>query len=139
MFFADCLDQTAYLLDWSMQEWTQLDGMTTDTSDSCGCGLINNEQFGKEVVVADLGTSEIFNFDSLTWRDGPDLPYGYGYASVQLTDTFLLVGGLEEDYSNKIYIFDEDNYEFTLKSQTLWQPRAWSGAVVVPDELVNCS
>ncbi len=91
---------------------------------------------GKEVVVAGYGTSEIFNFDSLMWRDGPDLPYGFGYASVQLTDTFLLVGGYEDYYSDKIYMFDEDHYEL---SQTLWHPRLYAGAVVVPDEMVNCA
>ncbi len=140
VFFVDCLDQTAYLLDWNMQEWTQMDDMTTYKSDFCGCGLIRNDQFGKEVVVAGYGTSEIFNFDELAWRDGPELPHGFGYESVQLMDTFLLVGGLEDDSeTNKIYIFDEDNYKFTLKSQTLWLSRRYAGAVVVPDELVNCS
>ncbi len=139
VFFADCEDQTTYLLDWSLQEWTQLDNMGMDRDNVCGCGLIRNEQMGKEIVVAAYGTSEIFSFDTMIWRDGPQLPFGYAYASVQLTDTFLLVGGYEEDVSNKIYIFDEDDYEFTLKSQTLWHPRGYSGSLVVPDEIVNCS
>ncbi len=138
VFFANCDEQTTYLLDWKLQEWVQLDDMSVYRSNICGCGLIHNDEKGNEVVVAGYGSSEIFNFDSLTWRDGPALPYGYGYASVQLTDTFLLVGGYEDDYSDKIYIFDEDNYEFTLKSQTLWHPRLYAGAVVVPDEMVNC-
>ncbi len=109
----------------------------------CGCGLINNSVMGVEVVVAGYGTSEIFNFDDLAWRDGPNLPiFGHGYASVQLTNTFLLVGGYEdnaEQYSDKIFIFDEDDYSFTLMSQTLVYPRNVPAAVLVPDEFVNCS
>ncbi len=139
VFFADCIGKETYLLDWESQGITQLDDMTTARSNVCGCGLVQNDQMGKEVVVAGYGTSEIFNFGNMTWRDGPDLPSGYGYASVQLTDTFLMVGGFESSYSNKIYIFDEENYYFTLMPETLAYERRWAGAVAVPDEMFNCS
>ncbi len=141
VFFADCETLSTYLLDWDLQEWVQLDSMSTYRNNYCGCGLINNENMGKEVVVAGYGTSEIFNMATMTWRAGPNLPDGNGYASVQLTNTFLLVGGQEQAavYSDKIYIFDEDAYVFNLKSQTMQYPRRDAAAVVVPDDFVDCS
>ncbi len=139
IFFADCYDQTAYLFNWSEQEWIQVDNMERDRDYDCGCGLIRSETNGKEYVVAGFGTSEIFNFDTMSWRTGPTLPYGYGYASVQLEDTFVLVGGYEDDYTDRMYVFDQDNYAFALKSQRLQHPRAYAGAVALPDDAVNCS
>ncbi len=141
VFFGDCEDRTAYILDWEARKWTQYESMSTSRDHYCGCGLINNEVMGKEVVVAGYGTSEIFNLETFSWRDGPELPYGFGYASVQLDDTFLLAGGYEEDYTDKIYIFHPENYEFVLKTQKLQYPRRYAGAVAVNDYLqyINCT
>ncbi len=115
VFFAHCETRNTYLLDRNLQQWTTLDSMSVDRGYDCECGLINNEQLGKDVVVASYGTSEIFNFANMTWRNGPTLPFGDSSASVELLDTFLLVGGYEDSVSNKMYIFDEANYEFILK------------------------
>ncbi len=139
IFFADCEDRLTYLLDWDTQKWTQLESMKEFRDNYCGCGLIYNDIMGQEVVVAGYGTSEIFNLNDMSWRDGPELPYGRGYASAQLANTFALVGGYEEDYLDKIYLFHQDNYEFVTKTQRLEHPRRYAGSVAVPDAMVNCT
>ncbi len=139
VFFGDCEDKTAYILDWNMQEWTQLGNMTYERH-MCGCGLIHNDIQGDEVVITAEGTSEIFNFGTMSWRAGPNMTDEYGFASAQLKDTFALVGGYAGDgqYSAKVFVFDQNNYEFVLSEQRLQQRRAYGAAVAVPDEIVNC-
>ncbi len=140
VFFGDCRSQTAYILDWNLQEWTQLGNMTYYRL-ACGCGLIHNDVQGDELVIASEGTSEIFNFGTMSWRDGPNPADEYGFASAQLRDTFALLGGFDSGanrYSSKVWVFDQNNYEFVLLEQRLQHHRAYGGAIAVPDEIVHC-
>ncbi len=109
------------------------------------CGLIRNPANGPEVVVTSLGTSEIFNLGSMSWREGPALSAVFdGAASAQLEDTFLLVGGyLRRDGGsgvelNTIYEFDQINYGWILRTQRLQLARDTPGVVALPRNALEC-
>ncbi len=141
IFFVDIIHQTTFMLEWSTEEWTQLDDMRGYRDHGCGCGLIRNEENGEEIVVAGYGSSEIFNLVTMKWRDGPDLHYAHGYASAQLEDTFLMVGGHDNYlgvYFNTILMFDQENYEFVELEQRVQYRRSYAAAIAVPDDVVNC-
>ncbi len=133
-----------YLLDWNSQTWTELPGYVGDRF-YASCGLINNPENGLEVVVTSEGTSDIFNFNDMTWRPGPDfVDYVYESGYAQLRDTFVLVGGDKNGdelfWPDTIYLFDHLNYEWILMDQSLQMPReSYAGVVAVPDDFVNCS
>ena len=103
------------------------------------CGLIRNPENGAEIVLAGYGTSEIFNLESMTWREGPESPYFYYASSAQLENTFLIVGGYDGTKSiDTIYEFDQINYDWILRSQKLPTPLRFSGVVVVPKDTIGC-
>ncbi len=49
VFFADSVDETAYLLDWERQAWTTLDTLYMTHRFSAACGMISNPENGTEV------------------------------------------------------------------------------------------
>ncbi len=142
VFFADPDGQPNYLLNWAYQTWTELPPMATRMREH-SCGLINNPKMGREAVVVGFGKTEIFNFDSHTWRFGRDAPYFYTAGYAQLLDTFVVVGGFGRyDYGtlDAIYKFDNINYEWTELGHRLETPCAmYPGVVAVPDRFVNCT
>ena len=104
------------------------------------CGLTRNPDRGPEVVMAGYGTRDVFNLNELRWREGPELPqYLYLSSSVQLEDTFLLLGGWNggED-TDAIYRYDNLGQDWVLEEQRLPLPLEQAGALAVPKETVDC-
>ena len=66
----------AFLFEFGPGLWTQLPNMAHSHRHGA-CGRINNPDNGVEIVVVsgtDTAASEIFSFDDLTWRFGPNVP-----------------------------------------------------------------
>ena len=90
--------------------------------DFSACGLITREDGSVEIVVAGGGsrsaptdTSEIFSFKTMTWRQGPLLPYAaVGIVGVQLETTFLAVGGSSDSQS-----FPDEKFKNLLQYDTI--------------------
>ncbi len=136
VFFANPATGNAFMLNWQLQEFTQLQDMEFTRQDP-GCGLVfNASAAGPEVVVTGDGTTEIFNVASGEWREGPTPPHvaGYRYGVAQLEETFILVGGFddvddpehrEQDRGNDEYFldtlwqFDQIEYEWVLRDQVI--------------------
>ncbi len=140
VFFADPETGGTFLLDWFSQTWTELAPMTPNKIYP-HCGLINNDENGKEVVIAENGVTEIFNLNDMAWRTGPSLPAFNRAVTAQLPETFLVVGGYSDsadEYLDTIYEFDQNNYEWVLMSQRLQEPKDYPGVVLVPDDFVTC-
>ncbi len=143
VFFADThYTGNAFLLDWYQQTWTVMPPMTVER-EFMSCGLINNPENGIEAVIVERGVTEIFNFRDEKWKTGPTVESFDEASYAQIGDTFVVVGGYsydESDFSDKIYKFDNNNYEWILMSQRLQVPRDYyPGVVAVPDEFVTCS
>ncbi len=141
VFFADTYDTgNAFLLNWYEQTWAQLPPTTVDR-EYMSCGLINNPENGIEVVIVEDGVTEIFNFRDEEWKTGPTVEYFDHASYAQIGDTFVVVGGENDNFNaiDTIYKFDHINYEWILMSQRLQEPRNWyPGLVAVPDEFVTC-
>ncbi len=141
VFFANPRTSQSYLLNWPNQTWTELSQMT-NTFQYPSCGLINNPTNGREAVVVQNGISEIFNFNNLTWRAGPDAPYFYEAGFSQLFDTFVVVGGIgsNSEYLDTLYKFDQINYAWIQLTQQLQTATgSYPGVATVPDSFVNCN
>ncbi len=111
------------------------------------CGLIDNSENGKEIVVLrDYLTCAIFNLGNGTWRDGPPLDQEeltYGSTVVQMNKNFVILGGRlnNNDVNNNtrsIYEFDEENYEWVRRSRTLTLERHYATGIAVPEYMVDC-
>ena len=79
---------------------------------------------------------ELTNVFGDEWVVGPDLPHAIQTgASVQLTRTFLIVGGFNGSrYLDTIWMFDTFDSSWTLLDQKLAKPRSDMAAFLVPDE-----
>ena len=111
------------------------------------CGLIDNSENGKEIVVLrDYLTCAIFNLGNGTWRDGPPLNQEElsQYSSVvQMNKNFVIMGGrlYNNDVNNNtrsIYEFDAESYEWVRRSRTLALERQGAAGIAVPDYMVDC-
>jgi len=130
--------RTAFLYNWQLDEWTEVDYVPEEIVLG-SCGVLNNPNFGPEVMFAAGELSFIFSLSDLEWRDGPKLPEDVvNTGSVQLADGFAAVGGLVYDGPigesiDRIYKFSEDTYEWELLDQRLSVPRNGLVAVAVPE------
>ena len=86
-------------------------------------------------------SSQIFNLNSMSWRDGNDLDIElWSGASVPYGDTFLLVGGFSEPARREV----DTIYKYDVVSDrifpigTLNMARRYHTAVFVPDNFVDC-
>ncbi len=143
VFFVDTsTTNLAFLYNWYEETWTDLPA-TTGHKTYPSCGLINNPDNGPEVVITEDGDCEIFNVNSMSWRQGPQLATVSEAGFAQISgDTFVVVGGdsYETGILDTIYVFDNVNYEWILLSQRLKIARRNSpGVVAVPDSFVSCS
>ena len=79
--------------------------------------------------------SEILSLEDNTWGYGPDLPYDImDGASVQMEDTFLIVGGYTgSTFLNTIWKFNTLTEDWTLHEQNLTIARDATAAFLVPD------
>ncbi len=134
-------DGTAYLFDWFEEEWTELPG-NNQINYWPGCGLIKNPINGVEIVVDDGFYTNIFNFNAMHWKEGPNKPGDIDRAgTAQLKDTFVMVGGGNQAFSavDTILLFDHINYEWIMLDQRLQIPRGnFPGVVAVPDGFLSC-
>ncbi len=141
VYFVNFNDRPAFLLDWQTQTFTEMPPYNDDRY-AISCGLINNPENGPEVVVASKGTSEIFNFESLTWRVGPDTVYSQYAGYAQVGDTFVMIGGLDGDARGKsvndVHMFDHLNYEWAYMGDMEVGRQDYPGVVAVPDDFVSC-
>ncbi|CAM6054068.1 unnamed protein product [Sphagnum tenellum] len=109
-------------------------------------GLITHPDGRLEIVVAAgsaTNRTQIFSFDTYTWRLGPDFPTGrvYGGSSVPYGDTFLVVGGyvVGGSYQSSIYSYHIETGSWLKMPQELAIARQLSAAFFVPDDYVNCT
>ena len=95
---------------------------------------------GTKMVVAAGGvneqTTEFLNFDEDEWNFGPDLPYSiYRGASVQLNNTFLIVGGDSNGTAlDTIWKFDAEAEEWILLNEHMTTARYYTAAFLVPND-----
>ena len=74
-------------------------------------------------------------FSANDWHFGTDLPYViYGGATVQLNNTFLIVGGFNGTYLDTIWTFDVVAEGWTLLNEHLTIGREFTAAFLVPDD-----
>ena len=82
-------------------------------------------------------STEFLIVDDDMWHFGPDLPFEiYGGASVQLQNSFLIVGGYNANignYLDTIWTFDIETEEWTELNQHLTTARRYTAAFLVPD------
>ncbi len=73
----------------------------------------------------------------MTWRAGPEAtPFFYQAASVQLNNTFAVVGGFDE---TAIHLFDQVHYEWVELPQKLRAERTAPAAIALSKNLgINC-
>ncbi len=143
VFFADGNTGHTWILDWETQEYIQYESMRPKYRP--GCGKIINGNGEIEVVVASDGTSEIFSFDSRTWRTGPDMPItAHSFAYDQIGDTFVLVGGRYDSSGGQdvnydtVYQFDPLHYQWILKPYKLDPPRSYPAVLSVRRDAIQC-
>jgi hypothetical protein len=134
----------AYLWQIDTNEVTALPELRYSDREGAVAGLVNRNGQQEIVVVGGYGSStEILNLSTLEWRNGPDLPVGISWdsgRSVPFGNSFLIVAGVQyvTIYIEDIYLFDEDNYEWTTLPQKLQTPRSFFPAVLVPENYVQC-
>lgn len=130
------------------------------------CGIIETEEGVPEAVVAGgygaLTSVEIFSFETMTWREGPEMPkpvdsaarcgdtkfelifFNCEYLSLQYGDTFLVIGGHDGASSGELYYdsvlqFDlRDSMGWFEREEKMETARAWHNAVPLPEETGAC-
>jgi hypothetical protein len=141
----------AWLLNIGTSTWTALPNMNDQTRTSPFAGLVTFPDGRKEVVVAggEFQTStEIFSFDDMTWRNGPnDIPTDgaalFFGASVQFEDTFLAVGGTDGHalgvVTTTIFKFDPATEDWVELCEKLTIPRRDFTSFLVPADYIQCN
>ena len=129
-----------YFYDGNSGKWTAGPPMSTGMGfGQAGLVIFNN---GTKAIVAAGGwkgrSTEILNIDTNKWRKGPDLPFEiWNGASVQLQNTFAIVGGYDGRSSQRvldtIITFDTQNENWILSNQRLRTGRAEHTAFLVND------
>jgi len=127
-----------FLLDWEPETYTELDALSVSMI-SPSCGLLNNRNYGLEVLVATGRYSFIYSFKDMEWRNGPIIPDQRLYQMSALTNKGIMaIGGFYQKTLSSIYSFDENTYEWVTEKVELKFPRRNAGAIAVPDDFVNC-
>ena len=106
-------------------------------------GLVTLADGRKEVVVAagsPTTATQIFSFESQTWRRGQDFPLEIAYGeSVPFGDTFLVVGGLTDNSQDTIYKYNIETEGWDLMPQRLKNARREFAAFLAPNDYITCS
>jgi len=128
----------AYMLNVQTGRFSDLPRMDSMRLNAA-CGLIRSADYGDEIVVASQGTSSVLNLDSMLWMPGPPLDnFTYYGSTVQLDDTFLLIGGDSGQVgaeSDAIWLFDNDSFQFVQLEQRLSKGRSKAASVLLPEEI----
>jgi N-acetylneuraminic acid mutarotase len=108
----------------------------------CWYFSLSLSSFGDEILVVDEFSAEVFNLDSMTWKEGPAIPFhlDQGAAVVQGQNTFLVMGGRTdqiglEEYSDRVWLFDTEAYNW-VEQYPMSFGRAYFAAVAIPDDQV---
>ena len=113
------------------------------------CGVVR-DNFGKarHLVIAGgqhVGDyTQILDLETMTWSDGPRLPsYLSAGAVVPHKRSFIIMGGWkgnfgEDGYSNQLWEFNPDQFEWIIRPETLTNKVALSLAVLVDDDMMVC-
>jgi len=129
------------ILNWETKEFTVLDFAPNPRLDAA-CGFINSPNFGPEVLIAAADKADIFSLTDLDWKSGPTLPLSVDYlASAQVDGGFVAVGGIytpDKTYTDVIFKFDENVFEWIVLEETLDIPTAYGAVVAVPNDFLQC-
>ena len=116
------------------------------------CGVITTVSGTKKFVIAGgkvevdwdyyhVDTVEIIDLDTNTWVNGPSMPVMLTDAtSVPFGDTFLAVGGLDEDgvEQKSIYEYSPFDGEWIKRPEELKHARSNPGVSMSTTEYVQC-
>jgi len=127
------VDSQTMVLNFLNMQWTFLDDLVVKHRGEV-CGLLQNPNYGDEVLVGDGTGIYLFSLNSLTWRDAPvSSPYG-GSFSANLDRHALRMGGTYMgDEQGAIYKFSEANYNWINAEERLALERHSAAAVAVPN------
>ncbi|TRY78657.1 hypothetical protein TCAL_14418 [Tigriopus californicus] len=142
--------RTTYVLDWSTQQWTNLDPMVlTRHYVECGTFLGTNQELNILVVggldsrvIVDPNT-EIFNWPQRTWRAGPDFVYPEIFLNRMTSfDGKLFVFGGFDDVSStflsSIHTFIPGNESWVRFPLDMKIARRDFAIVKIPEGIVDC-
>jgi hypothetical protein len=141
------LQGDVFLFNTETELWTPLDPPMPTNRNSPFAGIVTHQDGKKELVVAGgcgESSSEIYSFESLSWRTGPVLPIAgdlcFG-ASVQYENTFLVVGGgnVISGEEPDIYKYDPDNESWITLAENLKNGRERFAAFLVPNDYIQCN
>jgi len=139
IFFAGGSRKETFLLDWGSGIYFPLDDMPEYLGGACG--VLNNENHGMEVLIAEFTRAFIFSFNDLSWREGPLIPQRLTNLKYVLTKNgFVSLGGIKNsfEYVGSIHEFNEILYEWIPEVAQLQIGMANFGAAAVPDDFANC-
>ena len=146
IFFAD---GESYIMDTNTMEFTMTDDPIIIPSSKSQCGLATKSSGEKMIVVAggDIAqyqdTVQIYDLSTGIWRIAvePLIRDSYNGQVVQYMDTFLIVGGRNDQFSqyDTIMQFDPDAETWSLRPERLRCARS-SGhfAALVDESKYNC-
>lgn len=133
----------AYVFDWRSMEFTLYPDVLTNPARGSICGLTTDPGGAQSIVIGGGGVyrfwTEIIDLQTMTTRRGPVVPdVGYG-DSVPFRNTFLVVGGGENDRRNTILEFDVVNEVFVERPEHLAMGRLDAYVAFVDDSQVVCN
>ena len=128
-----------FIFDVNEHTWTDGPRLNSDRERS-PAGIVTFPN-GTQMITVVSGsveqTSEFMNLDENRWHYGPDLPYHISNAaSIQLENTFLIIGGQNwTSYLDSIWMFDPNTENWSQLEQKLTTVRVYTkAAFLVPDE-----
>ena len=111
------------------------------------CGPVRSREHGPvEKVVASggydgrnaLSKTEIYDIATDTWSEGTPLPMPLANAAVvSYETTFLVIGGLGNGFSDKVYLYTASGDWQEFIQMKLSQARSELTAMLVPSSLFN--
>jgi len=134
-------ERDTFVLNWETKEFAYLNNIPLTMSHSA-CGLIYNENYGWQVLLATEEDSYVFSFMDLKWDNGPILPSFVRYSATAMTRNGLLsIGGVSKNGIplTTVYRFDELYRDWILEEATLKTGRTHAAALAVPDDFVTCT
>ena len=85
-----------------------------------------------------LSTTEIYNLATNSWSKGAPLPVALAWAAVvPYETTFLVVGGVSNSYSEKVFLYETSGEWKEMTHMKLSQPKNGVAAMLVPSSLFD--
>ena len=129
-------DTDTYIYNHIVNRWTDGPSVARAREES-HAGLVTFDNGTKAVIVAGgspgITSCEILDLETMTWSTGPSLLIGIeNGASVQLEDTFIIVGGVIEANTDMLWKFDPHNMDWVRMDQRMVTARSDLAAFLVP-------